>query len=72
MTNYAEIGIIDIFPSASQLTAHVGYDAIIIPSGQTERFGHIVKRVSSLLRKAIWNYSMFSIRFKPFVTEYYH
>ena len=71
-TIYAEIGLIDRFPSASQLTAHAGYDVRIIQSGQTERFGHIVKRGSSLLRKAIWNYALPSIRFMPIMTEYYH
>jgi len=71
-TIYAEIGSIDRFPSASELTAHAGYDVRIIQSGQSERFGHIVKRGSSLLRKAIWNYAMPSIRFIPVMNDYYH
>lgn len=71
-TIYAEIGDINRFSNSNQLTAYAGLDVKISQSGTTERFGKIVKRGSSLLRKKVYLYSFQSLRFIPQLYEYYH
>lgn len=71
-TIYAEIGDIHRFSNPGQLTAYAGLDVKISQSGTTERFGKIVKRGSSLLRKKVYMYSLHSLRFIPQMHDYYH
>ena len=71
-TIYAEIGDINRFSNPGQLTAYAGLDVKISQSGTAERFGKIVKRGSSLLRKKVYMYSLYSLRFIPQMHDYYH
>jgi len=69
---YAEIGNINRFNSAGQLTAYAGLDVSVSQSGQQEHRGRIVRRGSSLLRKKLYNYSFQSLKFIPQFHDYYH
>ncbi len=71
-TIYAEIGDITKFPNPAKLIAFVGFDVSISQSGLAEHHGHIVKRGSGLLRKAIWTFALPSLRFLPVIHDYYH
>ena len=71
-TIYAEIGDINRFSNPGQLTAYAGLDVKISQSGTTERFGRIVKRGSSLLRKKVYLYSLHALRFIPQMHDYYY
>ena len=71
-TIYAEIGDIHLFSNPQKLIAYVGFDVSINQSGISEHHGHIVKRGSPLLRKAIWIYALPSLRFIPTLNDYYH
>jgi len=71
-TIYAEIGDIHLFSNPQKLIAYVGFDISISQSGISEHHGHIVKRGSPLLRKAIWIYALPSLRFIPTLNDYYH
>ena len=69
---YAEIGDITRFSNPGQLTAYAGLDVKISQSGTTERFGKIVKRGSSLLRKYLYMYAFYSLQYIPQINDYYH
>ena len=71
-TIYAEIGDIHLFSNPQKLIAYVGFDVSISQSGMSEHHGHIVKRGSPLLRKAIWIYALSSLKFIPSLNDYYH
>ena len=71
-TIYAEIGGINRFSNPGQLTAYAGLDVKISQSGTSERFGKIVKRGSSLLRKKVYSYALHSLRFIPQMNDYYY
>lgn len=71
-TIYAEIGDIHLFSNPQKLIAYVGFDVSISQSGISEHHGHIVKRGSPLLRKAIWTYALPSLRYIPTLNDYYH
>ena len=71
-TIYAEIGDIHLFSNPQKLIAYVGFDVSISQSGMSEHHGHIVKRGSPLLRKAIWTYALPSLKFIPTLNDYYH
>jgi transposase len=69
---YAEIGNINRFNNASQLTAYAGLDVSVSQSGLKEHRGSIVRRGSPLLRKKLYNTSFMSLRFIPQFHDYYH
>ncbi len=69
---YAEIGNINRFNNAGQLTAYAGLDVSVNQSGLKEHRGKIVRRGSPLLRKKLFNYSFISLRFIPQFHDYYH
>lgn len=69
---YAEIGNINRFNNASQLTAYAGLDVTVSQSGNKEYRGSIVRRGSPLFRKKLFNYSFQSLKFIPQFHDYYH
>ena len=69
---YAEIKNISLFSTPHKLIAFTGFDISINQSGIMEHHGKILKRGSSLLRKAIWTYALPSLRFIPVLNDYYH
>jgi transposase len=71
-TIYAEIDDIHRFSNPGQLTAYAGLDVKISQSGTTERLGKIVKRGSSLLRKCLYMYAFYALRYIPQLNDYYY
>ncbi len=71
-TIYAEIGDISRFSNPGQLTAYAGLDVKISQSGTTAKFGKIVKRGSSLLRKYLYMYAFYALRYIPQINDYYY
>lgn len=60
-----ELGDLNRFRSARQLTAFTGLDPSIMESGRSRRTGHISKRGSRMLREALYNAALAASRVNP-------
>jgi len=66
-----ELGDLNRFDSPNQLTAYAGLDPSIMESGRSRRTGHISKRGSPMLRKALYDAALSASRVNPVCKQFY-
>jgi len=68
----SEYGNFHNFSNSKKLLAFAGLDPAIYQSGESIKFGRMVKRGSSSLRQAIMNVTISVVRYNPIFYLYYH